>query len=269
MNRIIKNDCLSRTNALKPYCFPEISVEYSSNDIEAGKESGFQRIGFIEIDKLFHDSPKVSKKKEKSVEKIKQKAREKEKSVEKIKQKARDVEKQAYIQGFAKGEMAGLESGENKFKAVLNNFRQAVLDLEKVRKEINPDAEKKAVNLALAIAKKVVCHEITTNQEVVLNVVKEAVTKVVDHGRIMIKISPSDLEFVKNSDHEFLNIFDNIKNIIFEEDETISDGGCVIETDFGDIEARIEKQFQVVDEAFKYEALMRGVIPEKRKTVSG
>ncbi len=269
MNRIIKNDCLSRTNALKPYCFPEISVEYSSNDIEAGKESGFQRIGFIEIDKLFHDSPKVSKKKEKSVEKIKQKAREKEKSVEKIKQKARDVEKQAYIQGFAKGEMAGLESGENKFKAVLNNFRQAVLDLEKVRKEINPDAEKKAVNLALAIAKKVVCHEITTNQEVVLNVVKEAVTKVVDHGRIMIKISPFDLEFVKNSDHEFLNIFDNIKNIIFEEDETISNGGCVIETDFGDIEARIEKQFQVVDEAFKYEALMRGVIPEKRKTVSG
>ncbi len=269
MNRIIKNDCLSRKNALKPHCFPEISVEYSPNDITAGKENGFQQIGFIEIDKPFHDPPKVSKNKEKSVEEIKQNAREKEKSVEEIKQNARDVEKQAYIQGFAKGEMAGLESGKNKFKAVLNNFRHAVLELEKVRKEIYTDAEKKAVNLALAIAKKIVCHEITTNQEVVLNVVKEALTKVVDHGKIMIKISPSDIELVKNSDHEFLNIFDNIKNITFEEDESISDGGCVIETDFGDIEARIEKQFQVVDEAFKYEALMRGVIPEKRKSVSG
>jgi len=48
-------------------------------------------------------------------------------------------------------------------------------------------------------------------------------------------------------------ILDNIENITFEEDETISDGGCVIETDFGNIDARIERQFQVVEEAFKSE----------------
>ena len=255
MDRIIKSDCLSRENNLKLHYFPDISVEYSSNNIEVGKESGFQRIGFIEIDRPFPDPPKLSKKKGKSVEEIKQ--------------NARDVEKQAYIEGFAKGEMAGVESGENKFKAVLNNFRQAFLEIEKLRKEIYLDAEKKAVNLALAIAKKIVCHEIATNKEVVLNVIKEAVKKVGDHGRIMIKVSPSDLQFVKNSDHDFLNFVDNIKNITFEEDETISDGGCIIKTDFGNIEARIEKQFKVVDEAFKCEALMRGVIAEKRKTVSG
>lgn len=138
-----------------------------------------------------------------------------------------------------------------------------------MRKEIYLYAEKMTVNLALAIAKKVVCHEIATNNEVVLNVVKEAVKKVVDHGRIIIKINPSDLQFIKNSDHGFLNFVDNIKNITFEEDEAISDGGCIIETDFGNIDARIEKQFQVVDEAFKCEALARGVIAEKRKTVSG
>jgi len=146
-----------------------------------------------------------------------------------------------------------MESGENKFKPVLNNFRQAFLELEKMRKEIYLHAEKKTVNLALAIAKKVVCHEIATNKEVVLNVVKEAVKKVVDHGRIIIKINPSDLQFIKNSDHGFLNFVDNIKNITFEEEETISDGGCVIETDFGNIDARIERQFQVVEEAFKSE----------------
>ena len=255
MDRIIKNDCLSRKNALKLHCFPDISVEYLPNNVESVKEGGFQRIGFVGTDKPSPDPPKISARNEKSVEEIKQ--------------KARDVEKQAYIQGFAKGEKAGMESGENKFKPVLNNFHQAFLELEKVRKEIYLHAEKKAVNLALAIAKKVVCHEIATNKEVVLNVVKEAVKKVVDHGRIIIKTSPSDLQFIKNSDHGFLNFVDNIKNITFEEDETISDGGCIIETDFGNIDARIEKQFQVVDEAFKCEALSRGVIAEKRKTVSG
>ena len=239
MNKIIKGDRLSRENTLKLHCFPDISVGYLPNNIEAGNESGFQGIGFVEINKPSPDPPKVSTRNKKSVEEIKQ--------------KARDVEKQAYIHGFAKGEKAGMESGENKFKPVLNNFRQAFLELEKVRKGIYLNAEKKTVNLALAIAKKVVCHEIATNKEVVLNVVKEAVKKVVDHGRIIIKISPSDLQFIKNSDHGFLNFVDNIENITFEEDETISDGGCVIETDFGNIDARIERQFQVVEEAFKSE----------------
>lgn len=254
MDRIIKNDCLSRKNALKLHCFPDISVEYLPNNLESLKESGFQRISFVGTEKP-SPAPKVSAKNKKSVEEIKQ--------------KSRDVEKQAYIQGFTKGEKAGMESGENEFKSVLNNFRQAFLELEKVKKEIYLQAEKKTVKLALAIAKKVVCHEIATNKEVVLNVVKEAVKKVVDHGRIIIKISPSDIQFIKNSHHGFLNFVDHSKNITFEEDETISDGGCIIETDFGNIDARIEKQFQAVDEAFKCEALKRGVIAEKRKTVSG
>ena len=97
------------------------------------------------------------------------------------------------------------------------------------------------------------CHEIATNKEVVINVVKEAIKKVVDHGKIIIKVNPSDLQLINNSDRQFLNFVDNIENITFEGDETISVGGCVIETDFGDIDARIEKQFQVVEEAFKSE----------------
>jgi len=234
LDRIMKNDCLSRKKALKSHCFQDIAVEYLPDEVEAVKDGGFQRISFVGPGNPFPDSPNVSARNERKL-------------------KASDVENQAYIQGFAKGEKAGMESGENKFKPVLNNFRQAFLELEKVRKEIYLHAEKKTVNLALAIAKKVVCHEIATNKEVVFNVIKEAVKKVVNHGRIIIKISPSDLRFIKNSDHGFLNFVDNIENITFEEDETISDGGCVIETDFGNIDARIERQFQVVEEAFKSE----------------
>ncbi len=254
MDRIIKSDCLTRENTLQLHYFPDISVGYPPNNIETGEDNSFQRIGFAEINKPFPDPPKVSKKNEKSVEEIKQ--------------KARDVEKQAYIQGFAKGERAGTESGENKFKAVLNNFRQAFLELEKVRKEIYLNAEKKTVDLSLAIAKKIVCHEVATNKEIVLNVVKEAIKKVVDHGRIVIKISPSDFGFIKNSDSGFLNFVDNIENITFEEDKTISNGGCVIETDFGNIDARIERQFQVVEEAFKSEiqrSISGGVVVQPQR----
>jgi len=265
LDRIIKSDRLTGGNALKPYCFPDISIGCSPDTIECGEGDGFQRIDFVKLNKpasvpfpshspLPSDVPKVSG--------------ENGKPVDNIKQKAQDIEKEAYIKGFAKGEKDGMKSGENKFKSVLNNFRQAFLELEKMQKEMYLDAEKKTVSLALSIARKVVCHEIAANKEVVLNVVKEAAKKVVNRGKIIIKTSPSDFQFVKNFDHDFLSFIDNIENVTFEGDKTISDGGCIIENDFGDIDARIEKQFQVVDEAFKCEGLIRGVISEKRKTVS-
>ncbi|MBW2170284.1 MAG: hypothetical protein JRG69_13695, partial [Deltaproteobacteria bacterium] len=99
----------------------------------------------------------------------------------------------------------------------------------------------------------IVGYEVATNKEVILRVVKEALKKVVDHERIKIRISPSDLQVCKNAKFQFSDLIDNIESITFEEDDTILDGGCVIETDSGDIDARIEKQLQVVEETFKSE----------------
>jgi len=90
LDRIIKNDCLGRKNALESHCFQDIAVEYLPDNVEAVKEGGFQRISFVGTDKASPDPSKVSPRNGKSVGEIKQ--------------KARDVEKQAYIQGFAKGE---------------------------------------------------------------------------------------------------------------------------------------------------------------------
>jgi hypothetical protein len=39
----------------------------------------------------------------------------------------------------------------------------------------------------------------------------------------------------------------------FEADAEIARGGCLIETDGGEVDARIERQFQVVEEAFRVE----------------
>ena len=58
-----------------------------------------------------------------------------------------------------------------------------------------------------------------------------------------------DLEFLQA--HDFSKGFTHIKNISFEPDDTILSGGCVIETDFGDIDARIENQMAIVEKALR------------------
>ncbi len=48
-------------------------------------------------------------------------------------------------------------------------------------------------------------------------------------------------------------LVEGFEGVIFEGDESITNGGCFIETNFGDIDARIEKQLHAVEEAFKSE----------------
>ena len=43
----------------------------------------------------------------------------------------------------------------------------------------------------------------------------------------------------------------NVESIRFEAEASIQSGGCLIETDMGDLDARIEKQFQAIEESFQ------------------
>lgn len=240
MDRIIKSDRLCQDDKLKLYYFPDIPIANSSRDGEgSGTEDSFRRIDFEENSA---PAPDISERPQENGEYI-----------EGIKEKARDIEERAYIEGFTQGERAGFESAKKKLELILNDFRQALLELDKIKKEISLNAEREMVELALAIARKIVCHEVSINKEVVLSVIKEALKKVVDHEKIKIRMNPSDLEFIKNAKFHFSNLVDNIESITFEEDETILNGGCVIETNLGDIDARIERQLRVVEEAFKSE----------------
>jgi flagellar biosynthesis/type III secretory pathway protein FliH len=167
--------------------------------------------------------------------------------------KTRQIEEQAYAHGFTKGEQEGIERGQKQFEPVFRGFQQALAELERVKKEIRFQAEKETVELALAIAKTVVCHEIHTNRSVVVNVIREALKNVVDLEHVKIRINPVDLALINGKEEQLLNPAGEIEKISFEEDDAIQRGGCVIETNFGDIDARIERQLRVVEETLKIE----------------
>jgi flagellar assembly protein FliH len=64
-------------------------------------------------------------------------------------------------------------------------------------------------------------------------------------------MSPSDLQFINEIKHQFSNLISHIDDVTFEAEESIQSGGCIIETDLGEIDARIDKQLQAVEESFR------------------
>lgn len=154
-------------------------------------------------------------------------------------------------QGLMDGEQKGFELASRKMEPLISGIQQAVLKLTAIREETFHRLETEVVELALAIARKVICKEVSIDRETVVCVAREALAKVDDPGKIRIKMNPADLQFINETKYQLSDLIDGVNSVTLEAEENIQSGGCVIETDLGEIDARMEKQLQAVEESFR------------------
>jgi flagellar assembly protein FliH len=110
------------------------------------------------------------------------------------------------------------------------------------RGEILVQTEEEIINLVLLMVRKVVKVISESQREVVVSNVIEALKKVKDRGNIIIRVNLADVKLTTEHTKEFIKMLEGVKSIQVAEDSSVDSGGCVIETDFGEIDARISSQ---------------------------
>ncbi|MBI9085891.1 MAG: hypothetical protein JEZ11_19990 [Desulfobacterales bacterium] len=219
----------------KPHCFPNIPLEKESGDasVAGGRSDGFQCFQSDSLPGDGRGSTTHAAKEQAAME-----------------AQARDCEQAAHARGYAEGEKAGMDLGRQSLDPVMTQMRQTLVELEKLKKRLVSDAEAEAVALALAISRKIVRQEIATDPQVVLNTVRAALEKVVERDRIRIRLNPQDLEAARDAFGQFSQLTDGMESVSFDADASISPGGCLVETQFGDIDGRIDHQMEWLEETF-------------------
>ena len=66
-----------------------------------------------------------------------------------------------------------------------------------------------------------------------------------------VRVNIADLEITSRHKDDFYRMLDNIENVSVLEDPNIEKGGCIIETDFGDVDARISSQLDEIETTIK------------------
>jgi len=164
--------------------------------------------------------------------------------------KAAEIEKEAYEKGFSEGERAGRETGEKMVEAVLKQYTQTLEELKGLRRTLLTGSEREVVRLSLEVAKKVVKREVSIDEELILALVKVALSRLSDQSVMTVRVNPKDcksiLHFRESPGHRD-SWHDGIKLV---EDPLITRGGCLIETDSGVIDARVEEQFREIEKGF-------------------
>ncbi|HXI10881.1 MAG TPA: FliH/SctL family protein [Thermodesulfobacteriota bacterium] len=158
------------------------------------------------------------------------------------------LEKEAYEKGFAAGEKAGFDLGVKKAEVLFGGLARILDELSDFKTSLYGPCEKEMVELALAIARKVVHREVE-KKDSVLDCVRVAIKSVVAAGEILIKVNPKDLEVLNNHKTEFARFSGTgVKGLKIEADPEIDKGGCVIETNYGEIDSRIGSVLSDIEE---------------------
>ena len=105
------------------------------------------------------------------------------------------------------------------------------------------------VALALDIARQVIKTEVSQNPAVVQAVLANALRRITDKDNVRVRVSVSDAPRVKEAREDLMEIVDGLRFLEIMEDRRVGDGGCVIETNAGTIDAKIETQIAEVARA--------------------
>ena len=171
---------------------------------------------------------------------------------------ADQLRQQAQQAGYQAGYEAGYQEGrqhtqaqlEAQYQQHLTQLRDEVqrflLQLQTQFDEYLRLLEPQMLALTIQIARKVIRDELHQHPEHVLTLIRETLRRVQGFGNIRIRVSPLDLELVRQKRPSLLTVIDSLEGLEIVEDRRVEPGGCLIETTQGIYDARIQTQLDEI-----------------------
>jgi len=150
--------------------------------------------------------------------------------------------REAEEQGRSAGREAGFSEGRSEVERLIHRTQTVLERAQNKRAEILDETEQEIISLVLLIARKVVKVISENQRNVIISNIVQALRKVKGRGSILIRVNISDLKLATDHIKDFIKLVEGTKSVQIIEDSTVDEGGCIIETDFGEIDARIASQ---------------------------
>lgn len=154
----------------------------------------------------------------------------------------------SYERGFRDGQSQLRDELEQNYIAQLSEktqeFNKILAMLEANLSEYDQAFDKVVLETALMIAEKIVRREIN-RESIITNTLRDSVKKIIGANDILIKINPVDHNQVQ-SVHNSPLLEGTFSKIKFELDENLEPGGCLVETEIGNVDSRITTQINEI-----------------------
>lgn len=171
---------------------------------------------------------------------------------------AEQLRQAAQVQGLAEGRTEGLAKGleegrkaghqqalnehREKLTALVGALSSAAGELDSARRDLEIQALREVIELAIAIARRVTKRQAELDPRVLAENVSEAMKLAVRAADVRIAIHPRQRQTLELELPRLKMQWPNLKHVTLVEDEALAPGGCRIDTRHGQVRADIDEQ---------------------------
>ncbi len=144
----------------------------------------------------------------------------------------------------------GYLEGINKAGEDIAEIRNKFSEFFNCKDEVYDKVSGCILEIALEIAKKIINKTVETDETVTLSMIKGAIEEInKTENKIILKVMPKDVEIVKDKIGEIFTENSTEAKISVIPDNNIKEGGVIIETSNGIIDATLETQLSIMEKA--------------------
>jgi len=161
---------------------------------------------------------------------------------------AKKIRQQAEVQGrndaLGKARQSVKQEIDQQAATLLPALQSLVQELTTAKQEWLKQWETTALEVAVAIAEKVIRRELSQTPEIAADLVRETLQMAAGNGEINIRLNPEDLDSMENGQAMLVDELKKLARSQIAADPNLQRGDCVVETAFGAIDNRIATQLQ-------------------------
>lgn len=174
--------------------------------------------------------------------------------IDEARNKTAAIEKAAHDAGFAKGQKEGEEAGRAKYEKTVQKLHEVMSSIEDMRPALHLQYEQELWPVIEAMVRRLAHHEISVNPRVIAACLSKTLEFVSASAIVRVRLHPEDFRRIKEAGLENPDLFAGQERLDLIEDPGVSMGGCLVSSDFGEIDAGFdafqERLLEAVGQAF-------------------
>ena len=146
----------------------------------------------------------------------------------------------------------GYQEGLQQAKDDIMDVKNSISSFLGAKQEVFDKVASSVMEISLDIAKKIIKKEIQQDPSIILNNILEILkTLSKEESKITLRVNPIQVSMVKTEVPNLLSVAGLEAKVLIVPDESIMEGGCMMTTTNGVIDATIESQLSIISEALK------------------
>lgn len=164
--------------------------------------------------------------------------------VSRAREEADSIRQSAMNEGY----QAGLEAAH----ADIDMFKSSVSEFMKAKQEVFEYIAPDILEISVDIAQKIIKKEVEQNPQVLFNTIVDVLkTLSKEESKVTLRVNPIELNTVKEAVPRLITLAGIDTKVVVLSDENVTEGGCLVTTTNGVVDATVESRIRVVMQALR------------------